>query len=66
MPTSKKAAPSKTASVGGNNNGGGMNEYAEREHQARLERDKERLKDPNLNEHNKQEIREKIARESKR
>lgn len=62
MPTSKKAAPSKSNA----SNAGGMNEYSEREHQERIARDKERLKDPSLNEHNKQEIREKIAREEKR
>lgn len=44
----------------------GMNDHNEREHQARLARDKERLKDPNLNEFDKNEIRERLAREAKR
>lgn len=44
----------------------GSNEHNDREHAAKVARDKERLKDPNLNEHDKNEIRERMAREAKR
>lgn len=56
MTAQKKAAEPSKSSIG-------MNDHNKREHEERLARDREKLKDPNLNEFQKNEIREKLARE---